>query len=154
VQLRLTAARRALGLPRTQQWAAARALGWLVLAQAALVVLPYTTVCRLVARVTQPPRASSLTAAECATAIARAGALFPPARCLARAIAAECMLGRAGRAPRIVIGVGFDERRTFEAHAWLECDGTIVTGAGEAARFAPLSVGGRSSTADAPGSGR
>lgn len=65
--------------------------------------------------------------------MARAGALFPSAQCLARAIGAQCLLRRAGREARLRIGVGFDDTRTFQAHAWLESEGIIVTGGSEAA---------------------
>lgn len=124
--------RRALRLPRSEQRDAARALGWLVLAHLALRVLPYRTVRHFATRVRSSPRRSGLTAEACAAATARAAVLFPRARCLARALAAECQLRRAGHVPRLHIGVGFDEARTFLAHAWLESDGVIVTGGGEA----------------------
>jgi hypothetical protein len=130
----MSVVRRALALPRSEQRDAARALGWLVLAHVALRVLPYRTVRRLAGRVRATPRRSALTADGCAAATARAAILFPGARCLARALAAECQLRRAGHLPRLHLGVGFDEAKTFLAHAWLESDGVIVTGGGEAMR--------------------
>ena len=115
---------------------AVRALGWLLLASAALRILPFATVRRWMERV--PPARSaraSLSGPECALAIARATVVFPRARCLARALAASGLLRRAGRASTLHLGAGFDGDRRFEAHAWLECDGLLVTGGDVADRY-------------------
>jgi hypothetical protein len=68
----------------------------------------------------------------------RAARVFPAGRCLAHAVAASCMLRRAGRIPAIRMGVGFDADRRFNAHAWLECDGIVVTGGELADRYVPF----------------
>lgn len=125
--------RRAVRLDAAEKSTALRALGWLVLVHTALQVLPYRRVRRLVTRVRPSARRPALTAPACAVAASRAAVVFPWAQCLARALAAECQLRRAGRHAQLHIGVGFDEARTFLAHAWLESDGLIVTGGGEAA---------------------
>lgn len=79
-----------------------------------------------------------MTAPECTAAIDRAARVFPAARCLTRAVAASCLLRRAGRATTLHLGVGFDVHRKFEAHAWLECDGIVVTGGDVSERYVPL----------------
>jgi hypothetical protein len=114
-------------------------LSWLVAADLAVRVLPYAKVLRLLDRVPETRRGTAaLSPADCAIAMRRAARVYPVARCLARAIAASCMLRRAGRRVVPSLGVGFDQGRHFEAHAWLECDGVMITGGEEAARFAPL----------------
>jgi hypothetical protein len=79
-----------------------------------------------------------MTVAECARAIDRATRFLPGARCLARGVAAECLLRREGRPATLTVGVRFDEDRRFHSHAWVESDGVIVTGGDEAARYASL----------------
>ena len=70
----------------------------------------------------------------------RAARVFPAGRCLARAIAASCLLRRARRSATLTLGVGFDADRRFEAHAWLECEGVTVTGGDASAGYLPLHV--------------
>lgn len=79
-----------------------------------------------------------MTAEACARALSRAHALLPHARCLALAIAGECLLRRAGLPARVVIGVDVDASRTLDAHAWLQSGDLIVTGASQASRYVPL----------------
>jgi hypothetical protein len=115
------------------------ALAWLVAAEMAVRVLPFSTLTRWMERV--PPsrsHAASLTSSECGVAIRRAARIFPAGRCLARAVAASCLLRRAGRIATLNLGVGFDVERQFEAHAWLECDGIVVTGGDISDRYASI----------------
>lgn len=107
---------------------AARALWWLVIVHLGLRLLPYRRVRRFVAGVQRSGAAARLTPDACGKAIARASVLFPPAQCLTRAIAAECLLKRAGRDAQLKFGAGFDEAHAFQAHAWLVSEGAIVTG--------------------------
>jgi hypothetical protein len=118
---------------------AVRALVWLMAAEMAVRVLPFSTLSRWMERV--PPsrsRGAPLTSSDCAAAIRRAARVFPGGRCLARAVAASCLLRRAGRIATLSLGVGFDADRRFEAHAWLECDGVVVTGGEISNRYVPL----------------
>lgn len=57
--------------------------------------------------------------------------------CLVQAMAAQNWLGRRGMASEIRIGVDHPANGPFEAHAWLVCDGTAVTG-GNISRYHPL----------------
>ena len=113
---------------------AARALGWLIAASAAVRVVSYGRLTRAIARI--PRGRSSMTPAECATAIRRAAQIWPAA-CLPQAIAGYCLLQRAGLAPAIELGVARDGHG-LDAHAWLECDGVIVTGGDMERAYAPL----------------
>jgi hypothetical protein len=108
---------------------ALRALGWLTLARAAVRVWPYSTIRRGIDRVA-PRRipAAPMTPADCERALRRAVRVLPDASCLARAIAAACLLRREGCDSTLTIGVRFDSAHRFHAHAWLESEGFIVTG--------------------------
>jgi hypothetical protein len=85
----------------------------------------------LLRRAPRPIVAAPMTAAECERALRRALRVLPSASCLAQAIAAACLLRRAGRDSTLTIGVRFDSAHGFQAHAWLESDGIIVTGRNE-----------------------
>ena len=66
------------------------------------------------------------------------GRRIPGARCLARAVAAEAILDRGGRSPRMQIGARRDSRGEVEAHAWVEVGETVVVGAEERDAFTRL----------------
>jgi hypothetical protein len=131
--------RRALRLAPRERLQAARALAWILLMRVLLRAVPYTLVRRLIngLRVRRPTE-RAITPQECARAIRRAARLAPRTRCLARALAAECVLRRDGHSPRLTLGVALDETRRLHAHAWLESHGIAVTGGDEAIRYAPL----------------
>jgi hypothetical protein len=79
-----------------------------------------------------------MTPAECSRAIDRATRVLIGSRCLAQGVAGQCLLRREGRAATLTLGVHLDESRRLQAHAWLESEGIIVTGANEAAQYASL----------------
>ena len=118
---------RGLRLSSREQRQACAALGWLLVSHLSLRGIPYRRIRRAVEAMRPSRRSSGLTSEECARAVARARTLVPAARCLAAALAAECLLRRAGRSPRFVIGVRVDPARQLDAHAWVECDGVTVT---------------------------
>jgi hypothetical protein len=134
----LRTARSAIRLSRREREQAARALAWLLLARVVVRGFSYGRVRRAIAGIRPRASAHPMTSLECARAIQRAASILPASRCLARGLAAECLLRRDGRSPTLTLGVGFDESRLLQAHAWLESDGIIVTGREEAARYAPL----------------
>lgn len=65
-----------------------------------------------------------------------AAALPWDCRCLVRAMAALRVLRRRGRATTLYLGVR--RRSSLEAHAWLWCDGRVVTGGRERPDFTPV----------------
>lgn len=126
-------------LPPRDRLQVLRAAGWLVAARVLLRVLPFRTIERMVARL--PARrapAVRLQPEDCAVAIARAASVLPASRCLARAIAAACLLRRDGRRFVLQLGVRRDAGGSFYAHSWVESDGVAVTGGDEADGFAVL----------------
>ena len=129
--------RSAAALDGGERRAAVRGIVWLLVARAALRIAPYRAVSRAAARV--PPRgAGRLTAEQCGRAIGRAGRLGGGASCLARAVAAECLLRREGWHPTLSLGVTRDAAGQLRAHAWVISDGVTVTGGEEAALYFPL----------------
>jgi hypothetical protein len=129
--------RRARRLSSRDRRDAVRALAWLLVVDAAVKVLRYQTVRRAVARV-RPSSRNRMTIEACVRALSRAHALLPHVRCLALAIAGECLLRRAGLPARVVIGVDFAASRTLDAHAWLQSGDLIVTGGSQASKYMPL----------------
>jgi hypothetical protein len=126
------AAANAVRLSRRDRRQAIRALGWLTVATAAIRVWPYSALRGAIDRIA--PRTTvgaPITPVECEQALRRAVRVLPGASCLARAIAAVCLLRRDGRNSTLILGVRFDSSRRFQAHAWLECDGIVVTGRNE-----------------------
>lgn len=132
----------ALRLPGRERVLALRALGWLIAATVGVRVLSYSTVTRVIGRLSAGRSSrTSITPAECAAAIRRAARLWP-AECLPQAIAGYCLLRRGGLAPTVTLGVALDDRRV-DAHAWLECDGVTVTGGGVDRHYTPLAAPGQ-----------
>lgn len=115
---------------------AARALGWLLVVHAGLRLLPYRRVRAFVTGLRA--RGAPISPDACGRAVARASVLFPPALCLSRALAAECLLRRAGLASELKFAAGFDQAHALRAHAWLECGATVVIGDGAPAELKPL----------------
>ena len=117
----------------------------LVLEAAVLIALAWTglrlfrfaTLRRMLDRVggSPGPRASGQTHAarisRVAWAIAAISARFPSATCLVQALAATAMLRRRGVSCELRIGVraGDNAAEPIEAHAWVECGGTVAVGA-------------------------
>jgi len=61
--------------------------------------------------------------------------------CLAQALTGMVMLGRRGINATLYLGVAKDESdpETLNAHAWLRCGDTILTGAGGVERYSAIS---------------
>jgi len=64
-------------------------------------------------------------------AITTVAARLPWATCLVQALAADAILRRRGLTSELRIGVRVPRNHDvpFKAHAWVECGGTVVTGA-------------------------
>ncbi len=58
--------------------------------------------------------------------------------CLTQALAAHVLLARRGFPSNLRIGVARTANGTFEAHAWLERDGTILIGGRASRRYTPM----------------
>lgn len=136
MQSHVQIARRALNLPADELAHAARALGWLLAARAMVEIFPYARVRWVADRIT-PRHSPTMSVLECAQAVARAARVLPSAGCLARSVAAECLLRREGRDAVLILGVRLDDAR-LDAHAWVRCEDAIVTGGDEASQYTLL----------------
>lgn len=65
---------------------------------------------------------------QVARRIERLARFVPGASCLTQALALQLVLGRAGHASQIQIGVKKDDAGAFTAHAWVTCNDRIVLG--------------------------
>jgi Transglutaminase-like superfamily len=130
--------RRLLALDTSDRILIVRALGWVLLARVGLWFVPFSRLRAVADRVTQGGGpADPRRIAWAVEAIARR---IPRASCLTQALAADAMLRRSGRLPDLHIGVA-REGSAFEAHAWLELDGTVLVGNHDLHRYTLLTGG-------------
>jgi hypothetical protein len=132
--LRLTWSDKALLLEATLLLAAVR-IG--------LRVVPFGRLRHLLDRLSRPQRPTrdprGVTRERTIWAVEAAGACFPSiGTCLTQAIAAYVLLGRMGHRSNLRIGVRRGPGRAFDAHAWLEQDGEILTGNFQRSRYTPM----------------
>lgn len=52
----------------------------------------------------------------------------PPAKCLARALTTQLLLGVSGYQSHLLIGVAKNPQGDLDSHAWVESDGKIIIG--------------------------
>lgn len=77
---------------------------------------------------------------RCVWAVRAASRYVPRATCLTQAIAGQRILAASGYESRIEIGVAKDDRRHFQAHAWVVCGDEIVIGQEQADRYIPIAA--------------
>jgi len=109
----------------------------------ALWIVPFASLRRWATRLARPrdtsPVAAPLPAERIAWAVSAVGRRVPGGgNCLAQAVTAAILLGRHGYTPRVRIGIARTGARGFEAHAWLEQEGSVLLGGPDVSRFAPL----------------
>ena len=99
---------------------------------AALRVLPFTTLRRRLdrwaARASASSRAQANDIARVRWAVEAMGRRIPGTTCLCEALTGYGMLRRRGHDAVIRIGVRHGAVMALDAHAWVECDGTVVIG--------------------------
>jgi hypothetical protein len=106
--------------------------------------LPFRTLRRLLARVTQEParlrKADRSSLARIAWAVTVASRYVPAASCLTQALATQILLGRRRHPACLRIGVVKGTDGQFQAHAWVESDSVVVIGGSEPEleRYTPL----------------
>lgn len=67
-------------------------------------------------------------AARVAWAVRLASGFMPRCTCLVMALATQRLLGHHGYQGNVVIGVAKANGLDFEAHAWVECEDSVVMG--------------------------
>lgn len=123
-------ARRFFALERGDRWLIVEALLLVGLVQAGLRILSFAILQRLLAAAKRVRGRARPRPARIAWAVNAAARLVPGRTCLTDALAADVMLCRRGYQSLLRIGV---KKRAggagpLEAHAWVECDGSIVAG--------------------------
>ena len=108
------------------------AVGLLASVRLALWLIPFQAVRNILATVSTGKggehAADPAYIQRVAWAVERASRCVPFATCLPQALAAECLLRRAGHPTQLRIGVAKNLDGQFLAHAWIESDGRIVLG--------------------------
>src|SRR2546430_7975866 len=115
----------------------------LVAVRLGLWIAPFASLRRWTARLARPPDTSPgavpLPAERIAWAVSAVGRRVPGGQnCLAQAVAAAILLGRHGYTPHVRIGLVRRGMRGFEAHAWVEQEGSVLLGGPDVSQFAPL----------------
>lgn len=104
------------------------ALWLLVAVRVALRMVPFPTVRRHLARRASPARAGGPTREQIARAVRGVGRRLPGTMCLAEAVVGHTMLRRHGHTAVLRIGVRRGDSAGLDAHAWVECEGTVAIG--------------------------
>ena len=107
------------------------------LVRVGLWVLPYKRVRRMVEwrperhpgdAGARAPASSRYTPDDIVRVVGAVSRRIPDASCLTQALSAQRLLAREGYESQMQIGVARNEAGTFEAHAWLEREGSIIIG--------------------------
>lgn len=126
---------RAFRLPFADQWLLAETLVWLGLWRLLILLFPFK---RLMPALSTPSAGSppALSAAQTAMAVRVGWAVELAGRytpwhstCLVRAATGKAILSRRGIGSTLFIGVLQADSSSLKAHAWLQSDGRILTGA-------------------------
>jgi Transglutaminase-like superfamily len=102
----------------------------LALVKLGLLLLPFQTLRRLLANISQPnPKLKQTSLSNIIWAV-NASTYYMPggAKCLARALTCQVLMKRRGYYPELRIGVAKNNTGTLEAHAWVENQGKVVIG--------------------------
>jgi hypothetical protein len=133
-------------LPAPERGLALRAIGWLALARAALVLVSFARLRRWIESRDPPPRPAAQPdwPLFVRRAVLRAARTLPGSTCLARSLVAERLLRAGGHAARLTIGVApgpvSGAERALDAHAWVESGGVLVAGDAELERYTQLAT--------------
>ncbi len=136
--------RKLLQLPKRDRFLLASTALLLGAIKLGLLLLPFQTLRRLLARMTlahsQLQQADQASVGKVVWAVEVASRYMPGGvKCLARALATQVLLEKRGHPAHLRIGVAKSESGQLEAHAWVESQGKIVIGSlADLARYTPL----------------
>jgi len=125
---------------RRAEWALLARAGLLAAAiRAALWVVPWPSLIRVLDRLGRPGRLKGFSADRLAWAVRHASRLVPRATCLTQALALHHLLTCSGLPSAVEIGVAKTAEKGFQAHAWVEHQGgTLLNRPDEIAGYARL----------------
>jgi hypothetical protein len=104
-----------------------------------LWVLPFRVVQRFTFK-TRKKRPTPYSVEQIIWAVRATSRHVPRATCLTQAMAAQTLLLRAGYNPKVKIGVAKNDKKLFEAHAWLVLGDQVLIGGTEVERYTALTV--------------
>ena len=109
-----------------------------------LTLLPFSTLQKLLAKVTKKhidqERKGRPSIDQMAWAVAAASHCIPKATCLTQALAIQILFMREGYPASVQIGVTKGDRGELQAHAWVESQGKTINTGSEINRYTPLIV--------------
>jgi hypothetical protein len=122
--------RQFLALDQGDRWLVIEAALLLTIVQVGLRTVPFGVLRLMLARAKRLRRPQQSNGSRIAWAIGATAPVVPLRSCLRDALAADVMLARRGFHPTLRFGIRkpHGNRLTLDAHAWLECDGSIVAG--------------------------
>lgn len=117
-------------LAQGDRWLVIEAAILLTIVQVGLRIVPFGMLRLMLARAKRLRARPQPEGSRVAWAIGAAAPVVPRRSCLRDALAADVMLARRGFQPTLRFGIRKPQghRLTLDAHAWLECDGSIVAG--------------------------
>ncbi len=116
----------------------------LLLVRLGLWLLPFSTLQRIIAKISQQnPKSEQVKAISIEQIIwaVNVSSRYMPGgvKCLARALTTQVFMGRYGYSSQLRIGVAKTEAGKLEAHAWVESQGRVIIGnLPDLSRFTPL----------------
>jgi hypothetical protein len=131
--------RRLAGLPGRERSLLLRAFLTVSVVHISLQILKVANAKRLALRVARLSAERSISVDRCVWAVKAISRYSPRATCLTQALAVHALLVRSGHDSCVEIGVARTAER-LEAHAWVTCEGQVVVGGPDIARFERLAA--------------
>lgn len=141
----MTPLRRFLRLSASEKWFLIKAALLLEGIKLSMYLLPFKNLRRLAGWAQKLPagfgQTDRLSAQNIGWAVETLSRKTPGEKtCLAQALAAQVLLVRRGHPADLQIGVLKNDQGAFQAHAWVECEGSVVVGGYELERYTPLTT--------------
>lgn len=121
--------KRYLRLPLQEQWLLVESALLLTAAVVAVNVVPFSRLQWWIRREHPLQARGKFSRQQICWAMATATRVIPFTRCLAEALAMQCLMRHFGYEPVMRIGVCKRENGEFAAHAWIEHEGQVIMGA-------------------------
>jgi hypothetical protein len=126
-------------LPNAEQFLLVRAVIIVAAIRVGLWILPFRVVQRFTFKAREKKQ-TRYSVDQFIWAVRATSRFVPRATCLTQAMAAQTLLSRAGYNPHVKIGVAKNEKKLFEAHAWLVLGDEVLIGGTEVERYTALTV--------------
>ena len=126
--------KRFLALDLTQKLLVVEAFWSLLIASAAIQLMPLRRVFRMAARPLGRKKGADVRQGVWAVEVVAARVPWKTV-CFQKGLALQAMLRRRGIDAQLHYGVGFDAERSVRAHVWVSAEGDIVIGGTEAPEF-------------------